>query len=270
MAQQNSSSGIQYALTFMFHDPQWQRKLLIGFGLMFAGMIVPVIPLLFTTGYVYRIMERILRGDGEPVLPEWSDWSKLFLDGLRFLGALLLYWLPAILLFILGYGLMIVLPLIGAVITSVNDQAWIFILLQIGGMLFGFGVFALGTLLALAISLFSPLALSNLVAKDRFIAAFRPREWWQVLRANPSGYFLAWLITFGLSFVTGIAYQVIYMTIVLCCLLPFFVAAASIYLSCVTSALFASAYRQGLAGIENPTQAMDQAAENKDFNAETT
>ena len=66
-----------------------------GFGLKFliGGLLsfVPVVNIL-AFGYLYR-MSREVRNSGQPVLPEWHDWSGLFLDGLRFMVVWLLYWL---------------------------------------------------------------------------------------------------------------------------------------------------------------------------------
>jgi len=51
----------------------------------------------FVVGYAYQIIQRIILEDGEPYLPEWEDWSKLFNDGLRLTGALLILYIPTIL-----------------------------------------------------------------------------------------------------------------------------------------------------------------------------
>ena len=67
--------------------PGFWVKLLIGGLLSF----VPILNL-FAFGYLYRL-SRAVRKSGEPVLPSWSDWPGLFMDGVRFAVVWLAYWL---------------------------------------------------------------------------------------------------------------------------------------------------------------------------------
>lgn len=76
-----------------------------GFGLkLFIGGLLSFVPIvnLLAFGYIYRFSLQI-RNTGEIMLPEWTDWQALFLDGLRFAVAWLAYWLlPIILVFLLS------------------------------------------------------------------------------------------------------------------------------------------------------------------------
>jgi predicted outer membrane lipoprotein len=72
--------------------PGFWVKVLIGGLLSF----VPVVNI-FAFGYLLRLSSRV-RKTGQLVLPEWSDWSGLFKDGLRFAVVWLFYWLLPVLL----------------------------------------------------------------------------------------------------------------------------------------------------------------------------
>lgn len=76
----------------LLHTPGFWLKLLVGGILSF----IPVVNLL-AFGYLLRLSQGVKRS-GQVTLPEWEDWSGLFLDGLRFAVVWLVYWLLPILL----------------------------------------------------------------------------------------------------------------------------------------------------------------------------
>ena len=88
-------------------QPQFWTKWLIGGGLS-------CIPLanIFALGYLYRFSMQ-LRRSGKVKLPEWRDWKRLFIDGLKFGFIWLIYWvLPLVFAYsvsklfsALGFGL---------------------------------------------------------------------------------------------------------------------------------------------------------------------
>ena len=66
-----------------------------GFRLkFFIGGLLSFVPILniFAFGYLYRLSRAVCKL-GKLVLPEWNDWTGLFLDGLRFMVVWLFYWL---------------------------------------------------------------------------------------------------------------------------------------------------------------------------------
>tara|TARA_B110000093_G_scaffold182755_1_gene230288 strand:+ start:1706 stop:2302 length:597 start_codon:yes stop_codon:yes gene_type:complete len=71
----------------LIRQPNFGRKLLIGSALSF----IPIVNL-FAFGYLYRFAAQ-LRRTGQHHLPEWTDWSGLFADGLKFAIVWLAYWL---------------------------------------------------------------------------------------------------------------------------------------------------------------------------------
>lgn len=76
----------------LIQQPYWGLKLLIGGGLCF----IPIINL-FAFGYLYRFSAQ-LRRTGQLRLPEWHDWSGLFIDGVKFAVVWLVYWLLPLML----------------------------------------------------------------------------------------------------------------------------------------------------------------------------
>lgn len=72
--------------------PGFWLRILIGGLLSF----VPVANF-FAFGYLLRL-SRNVRESGRLTLPDWDDWSGLFMDGLRFTVVWLIYWLLPILL----------------------------------------------------------------------------------------------------------------------------------------------------------------------------
>ena len=99
--------------------PGFWLNLLIGGLLTF----IPVVNL-FAFGYLFRV-SRAVRKTGQPVLPDWSDWVEMFMDGLRFAVVWLGYWLLPILLGMLLTWLMTLIGL-GAL---ANVACWIVVLL---------------------------------------------------------------------------------------------------------------------------------------------
>lgn len=82
----------------LIRQPGFWVKLLIGGLLSF----IPVVNV-FAFGYLYRVSVAV-RKSGQPILPEWSDWGGLFMDGIKFAVVWLAYWLlPLLLVLLLGF-----------------------------------------------------------------------------------------------------------------------------------------------------------------------
>jgi hypothetical protein len=240
--------SIQTAIAFPFQDPAWFRKFLIGSILVFASFLIPVVPVLFVLGYAMRVMHRIIVQDGEPYLPEWDDWDRLIIDGVRLFAAGLVYSLPFIFLFISGY-LIAYLP---AFFTTLLEDAAtssdaVLFLLPFLGMVFGFICMGISILLGVGLGFLFPAALGHLIAEDRFSAAFQLSAWWPVFRANFTGFLVAYLLALGITMLGTFIFQVFYFTVILCCLIPLVISAFSMYFLLVSLTLFAQAYHQGVA-----------------------
>jgi len=252
MASTVSLDGVKKAVFFPFQGKSWGVKILIGVALFFANFLV--VPLLFVMGYSAQVMKRIIVKDEDPEMPEWNDWGTLLLDGLKLYGAVLIYELPSLILIIGGYFLGMALN-IGFSLATVpimansSDPSAVPILPFFGGMAGMFGGMAVamfGIVLSFVSMVFIPPAVGNMIAKGEFSAAFRVREWWPVMKANVSGYVLTIVIAMGLFSVMYILIMVLYMTIVLCFLLPVVLGIVGFITSTITYALYAIAYRDGV------------------------
>jgi len=247
----SSTQQLQNIFTFPFKDPDWVKKLAIGSLLILSGFIIPILPLLFIYGYIIRIMERIIVQDGELYLPEWDDWGKFFTDGARLLGAGLIYALPVMVLIGLGYLVsflpVMLVPWMGTNADSYSVGSALFPLF---GMFIGYGVMGVGILLGILIAIIVPAGLGHLVAKDRFFAAFQVNEWWPIFRANFIGFLLAFVILMGISMIVYLIFQILFLTIILCCLIPLVLSVYSMYISLISMTLFAQTYADGVHMLE--------------------
>jgi len=244
--------GVKKAVLFPFTGEKWGTKLLIGSAITLA-IYLPVAGIaaaIALAGYFGQIMKRVIVADEDPELPEWKDWSMLFLDGIKIAGASLIYLLPGVLFMIGGYVLFMVLDLAFAFSrASMNSYSSAFPATFVGnivGMFGGFGLVWFGLMLMLVGSIFLPPALGNLIAKDKFEAAFRIREWWPVLKANLGGYLLAIALVMGIYTLMIVVASSLFITVILCVLIPFAFCVELYLLGAMTFSLFAVSYRDGV------------------------
>jgi hypothetical protein len=99
-------------LFFPFQSEQWLTKSLLGLLLVLIGPFTLFIPWIFVAGYCFRLMRRVIVDDGVPVLPEWDAWERLFLDGIRLVGILVIYAIPVLLLFTISFSGLLTFPVL--------------------------------------------------------------------------------------------------------------------------------------------------------------
>lgn len=92
------------AFTYVFEDPNWVMKLIIGGAILFVGIILSpllLIPLLAAAaillGYTLQVTRNVAEGSTTP-LPAWGDFGTLFMRGLYALIGIIIYFLPVIIL----------------------------------------------------------------------------------------------------------------------------------------------------------------------------
>jgi hypothetical protein len=90
------------SFTYVFEDPNWIKKVLIGGGILFVGLIFSWligIPLLIAgamvLGYSLTVTKNVADGSPTP-LPEWAEMGTLFMKGLYGIIGALIYFLPVI------------------------------------------------------------------------------------------------------------------------------------------------------------------------------
>ena len=233
-----SSGNLQTALTFPFKDKKWGSKFAIAGLFVLLSPIIPLVPVLLLLGYAARVMRRITNEDGQPALPEWNDWEKLLTDGLRLLGINIIYMIPGIVILFIGYLVMLIPALSGAIRSSrmswlpLGILAWIWFFMGLGGLYLLAAQFAVGAIQV------------HVIAKQRFGAGFEFNDWWRLLRANFGGFVLAFVIVMGLTQLLAGAVALTWLTICLICLVPFLAIVVGIYIQLVSAALYALAYRE--------------------------
>jgi len=121
--------------------------------------------------------------------------------------------------------------------------------LFIGGM-------GIGMVLTLIAQIFFPVAISHMIAHQKFSAAFKVREWWPIFRSNLSGFLLSAVLVIGTFMALNFVSQFLIMTIVLCIVYPVFWILSFVYVSVVGSGLFAQAYSEATQSLVNSDSAV--------------
>jgi hypothetical protein len=246
-------NSLQTLLYFPFKDSGSRIKLLIASVLGFAGFIIPVIPWILILGYAGAVMKQIIVDGDEPSMPEWENWSEHLSLGGKLFGVNLIYSIPAWAPMVFGYFLMLLPIFLVEFFESSNyypsASEGLAMLFSFGGM----ALFVIGMFFSLILWVVLPPAFAHVVAKNSFSAGFQIRGWWKVFKANIGGFIIAVVISGGLYMAFMFAMQIIYMTLILCILLPFLLSFMSAYLSIVIFALIGQAYRDGTLKLEEQT-----------------
>jgi hypothetical protein len=245
-----TGASLKALLRFPFRGADGQSRFVIGTLLVLAGFVVPIVPGVFLLGYVLRVMRRAIRGQ-ELALPEWDDWGRMGLDGLRAMVVTLAYLLPGLVALFGGMGIyfasVFILPLSMAVLGEGSGVEVLFPLMLLGSMAIMFLSMFLGTLILVLGGALLPVATAHFCVQDEVAAAFRLRQWWPMLRVNALGYFVAWVILAGLMAMVYLGVILAYSTLILCCLIPLLLAPVGFYLWLVGAAVFGGTYRESTA-----------------------
>lgn len=169
---------ISASLNYLRESDNAIKTTAIG-GLLFI-LSVLLVPLIFVSGYLMRVLRQTASGNDEP--PVFDDWGNLGVDGLKATAISLVYtFVPLVILGIVGvFG-------IGVAFSGLGDSA-------IGGLIGGTVVFllvALGFVLSIAGAYVTPAALSNFAETDRLTAGFDLGLIWTVITTKT--YAVGWL-----------------------------------------------------------------------------
>ena len=238
-------NNIETLLQFPFRDKDSWTQFLIACAVMLAAFIVPVVPTVLLMGYTVKIMRQIILEKKSPSMPAWqgSDWTEMFMDGLRLYGAQLVLMSPLFLLM----GCSVIFILGGSFgFSALNDER-LRSFLPAAGILFFIGILCIiiFSLLSLPISILISAATGHVAAKRSFNAAFEFREWWQIFRAAMGQFLIAYVMLLVASFILAFVIQIAMITIVLICIVPFLMIPYTVYLMLVSNALYAQAYAKG-------------------------
>src|SRR4051812_13483815 len=88
-------SGFDFVrpLAFVFEDPNWIPKILLGGLFMLASVVL--VGVFFVYGYCARLVRNVVNGVQFP-LPEWDDLGECFAEGLRLFFVTFVYIVPFI------------------------------------------------------------------------------------------------------------------------------------------------------------------------------
>lgn len=234
--------GLKKIIFFPFQAADWGMKALIGSVLAFANYIIPLIPWLPLLGYAGQISRQVATSEDDPRLPEWDEWGRFFADGLKILGAGLIYQLPAIFIVVLGTVLMVT-GILFPMDSPVSDAgSFLFVVIYLGGLILVY----LGLIIMFALAVLISPALAHMLVKGEFRAAFALGEWWPLFKANWGAFLLAPLLVYTLNIGITLVSYLLFASLVLCLVAPFFAAFGTYFTTVVYFALIGVAYRDSL------------------------
>jgi hypothetical protein len=174
------------AFSFAFQDEEWLKKIAIGAVLALTG--IGVIPIF---GWMMEIIRRAKVGDYS--LPDWSDFGKLIMDGLKAMLIILIWMIPVAIISGCITG--------GSILSSDSSSD--------ASQFLGWGLVALSSCLiiplGLIVTLLMPPMISILADTDKFGEALNPVNSWKLFRKNIGGYLLVILVqAFGYPILVGI------------------------------------------------------------------
>jgi len=115
------------SFSFVFKDPNWLSKLLIGAVFTFLSIFLIGIPVIY--GYGISLIQRVRKGEQNP-LPEWKDVGVLFILGLKYIVTLLIYYIP-IVIFMLPIFILLIFSFVKSVTLMAFVQGSIIISISI-------------------------------------------------------------------------------------------------------------------------------------------
>ncbi|MBL8098410.1 MAG: DUF4013 domain-containing protein [Anaerolineales bacterium] len=241
---------------FMFpvKDDESRKHFYVGIAVSLLAFIVPIVPYIILFGYGAQIAKQIINGES-PRMIAWTDWGKLFKDGLKVFGARLVIGLP-ILVFVLPIMIIsFAFPFVmeNASAREAESMALVFTVIMLGFTCFIFPI-------SLVMAVIIPAPEMYVIDKDDFKAVFQFREWWKIFRANLGGFIAAFGIYYIVSFVMAFAMQILIATLILACLLIVLLPAMTIYITLIMYVLGAMAYKDGKAKLAQTSESSNASA----------
>lgn len=184
------------AFRFVFDDPDWVKKMLIGGVMMLLGIFL--IGTLWAIGYWARLIRRVAAGEERP-LPEWEDLGGLLREGWGAASVYGVYIAGALLPFLVA---MVGVAVVGGGMTQLakgSEEAS-----EAFGALTGIGFLAFYALFMVAmmvLMIYLPAALTRHALTGRFATGFELRENVDFIRRNFLNYALALVLYMLASFV---------------------------------------------------------------------
>jgi len=177
-------------LTFVFDDPRWVQKVLIGGLFVIASVFI--IGAFFIYGYLARLTRNVINGFEHP-LPEWDDLGEYFGEGAKLFVVGLVYVIPIIIVCAIVF-----VPM--AIMGNASDNETVRSMAGMSVTCVWCLIFPLG----LALALWMPAALLMVVVTGDFKAAFQFKHIFRFIRANVANYILAFVVWLVARFAAGL------------------------------------------------------------------
>jgi hypothetical protein len=171
---------LERAFTYIWKDPDWLKKVAIGGVLAFTG-----IGGFAVMGWLAEMARRVAHQE-EEILPEWDRIGDYLLNGLKFVGVLLIWTSPMIVLAILfsfiPAGIVFAVPEDGqgAAIAAISILATCF-----------WGIFMI---YIVAVNLITPPLWVPVAEGTPFQELLNPKLAWGIFKSNAGGFIVALLV----------------------------------------------------------------------------
>lgn len=173
---------------------QFSMEIVMGYGrvsgLLYFLLIPALVASILILGYQLRTIRTSIMGENEP--PEFNEWTKLFLNGLRLFITSLVYGIIPTIVLVVG-----------------------FIMLLVGSSGIGVIILLLGAILLIIVGIISVMAISNMAYYDEIGAAFRFGEIRERIES------IGWLRYILMLILLGIFYIILAVVAALVTLIPF-------------------------------------------------
>ena len=203
--QRPAPSGYDFVqpFAFVFQDPRWVTKVLIGGLFYIAAFLLIGIP--FILGYCAKLCRNVVANEPQP-LPEWDDLGAYFAEGLRLFFVGFCYVIPLIAIACAFVIPMVIAGNIGSSPDDISRQL-------AGGM--ASCIWCLFVPISLALSFWMPAALLFAAVDQRFGAAFEFGRILQFIKTNFANYLIAFVVYLIARFAAGLGFILFCIGIVL-------------------------------------------------------
>jgi hypothetical protein len=172
------------SFTYIFEDEKWISKFLVG-------VVISLVPIVnfAAYGYMIQVLKNVRDGLEEP-LPEWDDFGKLFLDGIKFLAGYLVYVIPVIVI-----SIAMIPVAIAADVGGITEDAVVLVMLCLYCIMF---------LFILVPAFLYPALYIQYARDDQISDMFKFSEMWEMIKADTSNYIIVLLMVyFVLGFIAS-------------------------------------------------------------------
>ncbi len=192
------------SFTYMFEDPNWVVKLVIGGAILLVGalfswlILSPLMAALaLTLGYSLVVTKNVADGSTTP-LPEWNDFGALLVKGLTGLVGIIIWFIPVI---IVGCCIGIVNGVLASAAANAGDSG------QAAGRALGIVSACLSCLIAIVslvemVTLYAPLTRFALNGQLSVFWDFSGD--WAFIQANLTNYIIAVILTLVASVIASV------------------------------------------------------------------